>query len=257
MHHLDRDIVEHAAIDQDIAIAVDERRQYGRQRTRRPDAFPQRPSPVDMQAVGRQVGRDAEEIDRLVGDIPGTVAGPEFAIENRRVQQRVERQGETPHRLGVNEHRLHLVEHLLDRQTACNRAAHRRAGAGTADKIDRNVRLPQRLDHAEMGAAEGPASGQHHADRPAGQEAGDLGKVGLVVERDMMVQLRRARIDPFTAAADRLAGIGAEQQQGPLRLGNPTHCGLFHGIGRCFHLAGPGHHDQRVCVAADHLTPVL
>ena len=106
----------------------------------------------------------------------------------------------------MDEHRLHLVERFIHRHAPCNRPAHRRAGAGPADKVDRNLGLLQGLDHAQMGTAQSTASGQNNADSPAGQETGDLGEIRIMVERDMMVQFGRARIDPLAAVADRLAG---------------------------------------------------
>ena len=57
--------------------------------------------------------------------------------------------------------------------------AHQRADARPADRIDRNVRFLQRVDHAEMSKAAGAAPAEHQPDSGAGQLSGHTLNVGV------------------------------------------------------------------------------
>ena len=165
-HHLHREVVEHAAVDQQVTLERD-RREHTGNGDARPDRHGARTTPVDVESRGRQVRRHAVERQPQILD----VERPEVVVDVLADALALE-EGDDRH--GVVEQPVELLLGQRDQfgivQVERDAAGDRRAHRAPAHGVDRHPRLAQRPQRAEVGEPASPTTAQHESDTvPAGQ----------------------------------------------------------------------------------------
>ena len=176
-HHVDRQVVHRAAVDEDLA-ALEHRRQHARDRDRGAQPPPQRPLLVHGDAPGREVRRHAEERQRQVLDVDVAELAAQQHADLAPGNQRHERQREVGQRVGVDEAALEALDEFLVGPVRGDARGQDGAHAGAADEVDRHAVLAQRAHDTEMREAARAAARQHEADRAAGQQPHQALEVG-------------------------------------------------------------------------------
>ncbi|MNT33217.1 hypothetical protein D3C72_1691320 [compost metagenome] len=121
--------------------------------------------------------------------------------------------------------------------------AHRRA----ADEVDRHAGLAQGLQRADMGVGPGAAARQNHADRGAGDDAGDPRRVVEQTLDRMEPAARLEGVQPGSGLGGARHVRGAQQDQVGQRVGFVLD--LLRGEGRVRRPVGLAHHEDAI-----HLT---
>ena len=212
-HDADGQVVQQAAIHQDLPLRRDEGRQDERQRAGRAHRFPGGAGAVHVQVVGGQAGRCGEGVEGQVGQVRGAEMLAHVAVEVVLIDQAVERHGVATERQVAHEDRFGPVHDLGGVQPHAERHGHGAADAGAAPHVDGDAAVLQRARDAQMGAAQRAAAAHHHAARLAQHEARHAFHVRRAVERHVVVQADRARGQPFRRAADGLREALAAQHQ--------------------------------------------
>src|SRR5208283_2389152 len=160
LHHIHRNIVDDAAIDEEIVVPDDGRKNSGRARTGE-DALGERAAVVDLDFGAVEDGRDTKiggpEIFNLhvAADLADHLPHFEAAGEAD------ERKGEVAE--GGDAAAAETVDHLAALHAEGPKAGDHGAHAGAADEIDGNVCLFQGPQDADVGDAAGKSSSEHEA----------------------------------------------------------------------------------------------
>ena len=162
-HHVHRQVVHRAAIDEDFA-ALEHGRQHARDRDRSPQPAPQRSLLVHGDAAGRQVRRHAEEGQGQVLDVDVAEFAPQQHADLAARDERDQRQREVRERVGVDETALEAQHELLVVPVRGDSRGEDGAHAAAADDVDRHAVFPQRAHDAEVREAARTAAGEHETD---------------------------------------------------------------------------------------------
>ena len=205
LHHVDREVVERAAVAQEVAVG-----DHRRQRTRDGHARLQRLRQVaaaDHVLPGlRVVGRHAEEVLPQVLDLRleadevehGRAQDP---LEPPALDQRQQRdQVVVAGRVGA-ERAPRVGQHEVERPVGRHARGHRGPDAGSADVVDLDAALRQGAPDAEVSEPARAAAGEDEPDRAAAHDSREPGQVGRAVRPHVHVEGDRAPVEPGAGSA--------------------------------------------------------
>ena len=211
-HDIDRQVVHHAAIHEQMAVMGD-RRQNAGQRHAGAQSAPQRTGPVHMDAPGREIGRHAEERLRQFLDARVAVIVAQEIGDLAPAHERDEREGVIGQRIGLDEGCAHAVGQFVDGPFGRETGRDERAHAGAAQLIDRHARFVQRLQDADMGEAARAAAGQHQTDRASRYEPRQTAHVFIDAGADMVMGLEETALEREMFGQAAALAVGMQQQK--------------------------------------------
>ena len=168
-HLVHRDVVEHATVDQEVAVAR-HGREHARDGDARPDGRHDGPAVVVLGAGVGQVRRHAEVGDPQVDDVvvtdePLELVGDAATPEHRRGRERVV---EEP-REGLDGRAAHALGGPAERRSD----RHDRPDAGAPDHVDRGVELLEHLEDADVREPPRPAAAEDERGAGAREQPGE------------------------------------------------------------------------------------
>ena len=156
------------------------------------------PRRVDLQLRAIEIGGDAEVREPQVLDLRVGEEPPYELAVFAAALEREERDRHVVERIG--EPRAGLVHDARRVPAEIPLRADHRAHAGAAERIDRDVQLVERAQHADVGEPAREASAEREPDRRSGEEARHARDVAGLPEPHVEVALERAAVEPTRRA---------------------------------------------------------